>query len=301
MRSRPRRLPPASDAGVRRRAETPGGGDAQRRQPLLQLFGCLAVEGEHEDAGRVGAAVDELDDAAHECLGLARAGRSQDACRPARVLDGGALGVVEPRRVRAARRPARGRRARGSGRRRNGEWASAARSGGERGRGAGLLAAAPSRRPISSRSSAAASPTPRLRGASTSAPKERPRQNGRSRATSGWTNPSRTSVACAANSSAVPFQCQRPIGGSPPSRERRGSPGSSVHERRAANRTPGAAAAARCARSRRPGTSKNNSRGPVVAAAGRAAACRWSDRLSVAARMGGPAGRDVLRPAGHRR
>ena len=149
---------------------------------------------------------------------------------------------------------------------------------------------APSRRPMSSRSSAAASPTPRPRGASTSAPNEKPRQNGSSRATSGWTKPSRTSAACAANSSTVPLQCQRPTGGSPPRRERRGSPGSSVHERRAANRAPGAAAAARCARSRRPGTSKNNSRGPAAAATGRAAACPWSDRLSVAARMGGPAG-----------
>ena len=111
----------------------------------------------------------------------------------------------------------------------------------------------PSRRPMSSRSSAAASPTPRLRGASTSSPNGKPRQNGRPRPTSGWTKRSRTSAACAANSSAVPFQNQSPTGGSPPSSGRRGLAGVVRPARRAAKRTPGAAAAARCARSRRLG------------------------------------------------
>ena len=61
----------AGDAVVRRRPQPACGGDAQRRQPLLELLRGLAVEGEHEDAGRVDAAVHELDDAAHQGLGLA--------------------------------------------------------------------------------------------------------------------------------------------------------------------------------------------------------------------------------------
>ncbi len=146
-RGRTRGPPPAGDAGVRRRSEPPRCADAERREPLLQLLGGLAVEGEHEDAGRVGAAVDELDDAAHECLGLARARRSQDARRSSRVLDGRALGVVEPRRVGAARGPARGRRARGRSRRRSGERGSAGRGSGERWRGRRGRARSAGRRP----------------------------------------------------------------------------------------------------------------------------------------------------------
>ena len=113
------RTPPAGGAGVRRRAEAARGGDAEGGEPLLELLRGLAVEGEHEDAGGVGAAVHELDDAAHQGLGLARAGRREDACGAADVLDGGALGVVEPHRVGAggrarapAARPASERRCR---------------------------------------------------------------------------------------------------------------------------------------------------------------------------------------------
>ena len=100
---------------VRGRAEAARAADAQRRQPLLELFGRLAVEGEHEDAGRVRAAVHELDHAAHQRLGLARACRGEHPRRAAGMHDGGALGVVEPDRVRAARGPAtwRGCRRRG--------------------------------------------------------------------------------------------------------------------------------------------------------------------------------------------
>ena len=65
-------------------------------------------------------------------------------------------------------RPARSRHLRAAGKRAAGEAASR------------------SRRPMSSRSSAPASPTPRLRGASTRSPNGKPRQNGRPRARSGW-------------------------------------------------------------------------------------------------------------------
>ncbi len=128
--------------------------------------------------------------------------------------------------------------------------------------------------PMSSRSSRAASPTPRRRGSSTSAANGSPRQNGRPRAARGWTRRKRISVACAANSSGDAFQYQSPTGGSPPRSGRRGSPGSSVHARREAKRAPGAAAAARCARSRRLVTSKNSRRGPPPWPAARAVVSR---------------------------
>ena len=145
----------------------------------------------------------------------------------------------------------------------------------------------PSSRPMSSRSSAAASPMSRLRGASRPALNGKPTQNGRPRPTSGWMKRSSTSAACAANSSAVPFQYQRPTGEAPPSSGRPGSPGSPVQSRRAAKRTPGAAAAARCARSRRLATSKNTDLGPANAAPGSVVTCRSSRRLSVALLMMG--------------
>ena len=274
--------PPPGGSGVRRRAEAARGADAEGGETLLELFGRLAVEGEHEDAGGIGAAVDELDDAAHQGLGLARAGRREDACGAADVLDCGALGVVEPRRVGAG------------GRARRRAWLSRSRRcGGPRwgcDRGSASEAAPASSRPMSSRSSAAASPTPRLRGASTRSPKEKPMQNGRPRPTSGWMKRSSTSPACAANSSAVPFQNQSPTGGSPPSSDRPGSPGSPVQSRRAAKRTPGAAAAARCARSRRLETSKNSEPGTGDHRARKGGGGRSSDRLSVAVLMGGTAG-----------
>ena len=119
---------------------------------------------------------------------------------------------------------------------------------------AGTEQAASSSRPMSSRSRRAASATTRPRGASTSGPKGKPRQKGRPRARRGWTKRRSTSFACAAKSSAVSFQSQRPTGASPPRSGRRGSPGSSVHVRWRAKRRPGPAAAARCARSRRPVT-----------------------------------------------
>ena len=98
--------PAADGACVRRRPEAARARDAQRRQPLLELLGRLAVEGEHEDAGGVAAAVHELDDAADERLGLAGAGGSQHPRRPLPVLDGGALGGVQPDGVGLARGPA---------------------------------------------------------------------------------------------------------------------------------------------------------------------------------------------------
>ena len=112
----PDRPAPVSGA-LAGRAEATRAGDAQRRQPLFELLGRLAVEGEHEDARRVRAALDELDDAAHQRLGLARPGRREHSRRAARVLDGGALGVVEPDRVRTARgcAPRRGVGRRGAG------------------------------------------------------------------------------------------------------------------------------------------------------------------------------------------
>ncbi len=136
-------------------------------------------------------------------------------------------------------------------------------------------AVAPRSRPMSSRSSREASPTPRLRGASSSGPKGKPRQNGAPRATSGCTKRSSTSPACAASSPTEPSQCQSPAGGSPPSKGRRGSPGSSVHERRKAKRIPGAAAAARCASSRRPLTWKNTRRGSLAGGLSAAAVIGW--------------------------
>ena len=147
------------------------------------------------------------------------------------------------------------------------------RRSGQEGRPRPAVAARRSR-PMSSRSSRAASPTARRRGSSTSAANGRPRQNGRPRATRGWTRRRRISVACASNSSRDPFQYQSPTGTSPPRSGRRGSPGSSVHARREAKRAPGAAAAARCARSRRLVTSKNSRRGPPRSPSAPAAARR---------------------------
>ena len=100
---------PAPREGVRRCPEPAGGRDAQRREALLELFGGLAVEGEHEDAGRIGATVDELDDPADEGLGLAGARRGEHARGAVSVLDGGALGIVESHGVRAADRAGRSR------------------------------------------------------------------------------------------------------------------------------------------------------------------------------------------------
>ena len=79
------------------RAEAPRGRDAVRGEAFLELLGGLAVEGEHEDARGVRAALDELQDAADERLGLARARRREDASRAAGVLDGRPLGGVERR------------------------------------------------------------------------------------------------------------------------------------------------------------------------------------------------------------
>ena len=132
------------DRVVRRRAEATGRADAQRRQPLLELLGRLAIEGEHEDARGVGAAVDELDDPAHQRLGLAGAGRGEDARRAAGVQDGGALRVVEPDGVGAARREAL---------RRAGASAAGGLGGLPGASNARAAAVARSRRPMSSRSS----------------------------------------------------------------------------------------------------------------------------------------------------
>ena len=140
------------------------------------------------------------------------------------------------------------------------------------------------RRPMSSRSSREESPTARLRGWNTSAPKGKPRQYGSPRASSGWTKRRRISVACASNSSRVPVQYQSPAAGSPPSRERRGSPGASVQPRREAKRTPGAAAAASRASSLRDATPKKTSPGRV--AAGAAGSRGWGPAAVVL--TGGP-------------
>ena len=260
----PDRPAPVSGA-LAGRAEAARAGDAQRRQPLLELLGRLAVEGQHEDAGRVGAALDELDDAAHQRLGLARPGRREHPRRAACVLDGGALGVVEPDRVGTAR----GSRAAMAARPRAPRPGPGSRSGSLR------------RRPMSSRSSREESPAARLRGSSTSAPNGKPRQNGRPRATRGWTRRRRISVACASNSSRVPVQYQSPAAGSPPSRPRRGSAGTSVQARREAKRTPGAAAPASRASSLRDATPKKTN--PGRAATGVAGSTAWDAAAGVTA------------------
>ena len=126
---------PADGASVRRRAEAARGADAEGGEALFELLRRLAVEGEHQDAGRVGAAIDELDDAAHQGLRLARAGRREDARGAVTVFDGGALGVVELRRIgaggRARRRPGRPGRV-GGGRRLEHLRAAGKRAGGSR-------------------------------------------------------------------------------------------------------------------------------------------------------------------------
>ena len=147
-----------------------------------------------------------------------------------------------------------------------------------------------------------ARPRRRRRGcaaSSASAPNGKPRQNGSPRPTSGWTKRQQDVARPARRTPRpCPLQCQRPTGGSPPSRGRRGSPGSSVHERREAKRTPGAAAAARRARSRRLAHVEEDEPGPGGARRPEAAACRWSDRLSAAVLMAWPAGPAcIARPA----
>ena len=93
-----------------RASETARGGDAERREPLLELLGRFAVEREQQDGGRVGAAPHELVHAADKRLGLAGAGGSEHPRRPAAVPDRGTLGGVQPGGVRAARQRARGDR-----------------------------------------------------------------------------------------------------------------------------------------------------------------------------------------------
>ena len=95
------RPPAPARAHVGRRSQATRRGDAEGGEALLELLRRLAVEGEHEDAGRVDAAVHELYDAAHQGLGLARAGGSQHPGGAPLVFDRGALGFVEPHRVRA--------------------------------------------------------------------------------------------------------------------------------------------------------------------------------------------------------
>ena len=82
------------------RAAEPGG------DPVAQLLGGLAAEGQRQHLSRVGAAVlDAVDDRLDQRRGLAGAGTGQHQQRPARVVDDALLVVVE-------RRPARRRRSR---------------------------------------------------------------------------------------------------------------------------------------------------------------------------------------------
>ena len=96
-------------------ADAPRGGDALRGEALLELLGRLAVEGEQQDAAGIDAARHQLGDPADEGLGLAGAGGREHARRAAPVLDGGALGGVEPHVVGSGRTARRGRARRRAG------------------------------------------------------------------------------------------------------------------------------------------------------------------------------------------
>ena len=70
---------------------------AEGGQPLGQLAGCLAREGEGEDVTRIGAAVRHSPgDAAREHARLAGAGAREDAQRRRLAGDGLALAGIEP-------------------------------------------------------------------------------------------------------------------------------------------------------------------------------------------------------------
>ena len=110
VRRGPTRAATASGPGLGHRDEAACSGDPEGGEPLLELFGGLAVEGEEQDPGGVRAAVDELDDAAHQGLRLAGSGRSQHARRPLAMLDRRTLGRVEARGIGAGCGAPTGRR-----------------------------------------------------------------------------------------------------------------------------------------------------------------------------------------------
>ena len=266
--------PAADGTCVRRRPEAARARDAQRRQPLLELLGRLAVEGEHEDAGGVAAAVHELDDAADERLGLAGAGGGQHPRRPLPVLDGGALGGVQPDGVGLARGPAgaggsvrdRGsvRELAGHGAGRDGEQAADVLEV-ERGGLADLCRDA--------------GRTPRVRTRSPGSTAGRGRAAGGRGAAAPRRLWPRTRPPCRPSTTGR-LPARRP------SSARRGSPGSSAQSRREAKRTPGAAAAARRARSRRLSAWKNTSRGPGAGMSGAIVMARTRRALRGRARRG---------------
>ena len=72
-----------------------------RGDPVAELLGGLAGEGQGQHLRRVGAArLDAVDDRLDQRRGLAGAGAGEHEQRPARVVDDALLVVVEHRRLR---------------------------------------------------------------------------------------------------------------------------------------------------------------------------------------------------------
>ena len=80
-----------------------------RGDPVAELLGRLAREGQRQHLRRVGAAaLDAVDDRLDQRRGLAGAGAGEHEQRPALVVDDALLVVVEDRRPARARRGAPG-------------------------------------------------------------------------------------------------------------------------------------------------------------------------------------------------
>ena len=92
--------------GVERRADARGHGAADPRgDPVAELLGRLAREGQRQDPVGVGALVDAADDRLDQRRGLAGARPGQDQERPAVVVGDPLLLLVEDRRLTGERRP----------------------------------------------------------------------------------------------------------------------------------------------------------------------------------------------------